>query len=112
MQKLTDIKIEGAKEDLEINRGQIVASPARLKADMDAATRAVEEMKGSIARLESDRKVVVHKSEIVTKADKDVVKTMTLLAELEVGDCNNCMCASVMTGSSLNSTIADAVRIC
>jgi hypothetical protein len=84
LQKLYDIKIESAKDEFESKRSQLIASPARLKADLDAAARAVDEAKTTLSGVDMDRRALVRRIEIVAKADKDVHKTLTLLADFEV----------------------------
>jgi hypothetical protein len=83
-QSALDFRIAGGREDLEERRGHIVASPARLKAEVDAVARMVEDTRGMLASREGETTALARRAEVVAKAGKDLGKVMALLADLDV----------------------------
>jgi hypothetical protein len=69
---------------MEHRRTQIVASPARLKSELEALVAAVEAEKEAASAADARKRDMLRRVEIAGKADKDVGKAMTLMAEAEV----------------------------
>ena len=79
--------IAAAKADVEAARAQVVASPRRIRDELDAAVRGVEAAKAEFNHAEDDRRALERRLEVVAKADRDVAKLLALLAEVDVSRC-------------------------
>lgn len=79
-----EVKAEGLREEIDTARAQVVSSPARLRADVEHSARLVEDAKAALAAAHGEAAAITRRREIVGKAGKDVSKTLTALAELEV----------------------------
>jgi len=65
-------------------RGQIVSSPAKVRAEVAALEAAVAAEQRTLDALDARRRGAEKRVAVVAKADKDVVKAVTLMGEAEV----------------------------
>ena len=77
------MRAESLKEEIEASRAQIVSSPARLKGDVEHAAKMADDARAALASATAEAASLQRRGEIVTKATKDVRKTLVLLGELE-----------------------------
>lgn len=77
-------QIEDVRAATEAARGRVVASPARLREDVDAAARAAEAAHADLHAAAAQCKTLEMRQEVVAKAERDVRKALGLLAEVEV----------------------------
>lgn len=78
-----DAKMEGLRGEIAHKRSQIVASPARLRAEVENTARQLEEARTVLSAAQEEERTTKRRLEVVKKADKDVRKAITLLSELE-----------------------------
>ena len=78
-------QVASIKRDISATSNQFVGSPKRIKDGLEAVARAVDAARGEASAQEDNRRALLRRTEVVVKAEKDVAKAMTLLAELEVG---------------------------
>jgi len=78
-QRLGDLKAQS-----EATRSMIVTSPAKVKAEVASLEESVAIDQRSLDELDVKRRVMMKRLEVVSKADKDVVKAMALMGESEV----------------------------
>ncbi len=74
---------QATRADTEMKRSQIVSSPLRVKAEVGVLEAAVATEQAVVSQLDADKQMISRQMEIVAKADKDVNKAMTLMAEAE-----------------------------
>ncbi len=77
-------QVEAIKAETSSKRGQIVSSPWRLKSEVAALETAVEHEQRAVDELDEAKRMYMRQLEVVSKADKDVAKALTLMAEAEV----------------------------
>ena len=68
----------------EAARGRVVASPGRLREDLEAVVRAAEAAQADLQVAEAQCKTFEMRIEVLAKAEKDVRKALVLLADVEV----------------------------
>ncbi len=76
--------ILAVKAAMETSRGHIVASPKRLRDDLEAAIRLRESAQTELVAAEDECRALEMRQEVVVKAERDVRKGHVLLAEVEV----------------------------
>lgn len=70
----------------EAARGRLIASPSRLREDLEAAVRGAEAAQEDLRAAGLQCKTLEMRLEVVGKAERDVRKVLGLLAEVEVRD--------------------------
>jgi len=83
MQASLEVKAEGLRGDIEAARSQIVASPARLRGEVEHAGRLVEDARTALAAAHGETAALQRRREVVAKATKDVGKCLSLMGEVD-----------------------------
>jgi chromosome segregation ATPase len=83
-------RIQEARAALDASRAMIISSPEKVKAEVSSLEANVASAQADLDAAEANRRLIGRQLEVVAKAEKDVVKAMTLMGEAEVrGDeCN------------------------
>jgi kinetochore protein Nuf2 len=76
-------QLEASKEEAELRRAQIVASPARLKSEIVSLEGLVEHEQKALDELDAQKRVLARQLEVVAKAEKDVNKALLLMGDAE-----------------------------
>jgi hypothetical protein len=77
------VKAEGLRGDIEAARSQIVASPARLRGEVEHTGRLVEDARTALAAAHAETAALQRRREVVAKATKDVGKCLSLMGEVD-----------------------------
>lgn len=77
-------RIAETRAAVDATRAMVIASPEKIKAELVSLEAAAEAEQGALDAAELRRRLISRQLEVITKADKDVTKAMTLMAEAEV----------------------------
>lgn len=83
--------LEATKAEAEVLRGQVVASPARLKAEVSSLEASVEAEQRAVDEVEEQKRLLMRRLEIVACGAKNVNKFMVLGGEAEVSIARFCI---------------------
>ncbi len=78
-------RVAELKAKAEATRGMIVSSPAKARAEVGALEEGVAGEQAALDGLDVVRRTVAKRLDVVAKAEKDVLKAITLMGESEVG---------------------------
>jgi chromosome segregation ATPase len=83
----TQVRVSETRATAEATRAMIITSPDKIKTELVTLEAAADAEQSALDAAELRRRLIGRQLEVIGKADKDVTKAMTLMAEAEVRRC-------------------------